>query len=263
MTEPQPNPLQPSSRELPFVAPFRTLAPAEPLDWVRLGWRDFKAAPRTSLEAGGLIALLSLAIAALGWKFGSYWIEIALLSGFVFVAPVLAVIYYAVSWQIECGMTPTLGVCWRKARSAFGNLMVLALVLMIVFLLWGRAATVVHVFFPLEGHPSLDDLLPFLIIGSLIGTLFVLIAFACTAFSIPMLMDRRIDAITAVVTSINAVLRNKPAMAVWAALIVAAVAIGFATAMLGLAITMPVIGYATWHGYRRTIDASAYPPNAP
>jgi uncharacterized membrane protein len=179
----------------------------------------------------------------------------------VFVAPVLAVVYYAVSWQLEQGLVPNLGVCLHKARSAFGNLMVLALVLMIVFLLWGRSATVLHIFFPLEGHPSLEDLLPFLTIGSVIGTIFVMITFACTAFSIPMLMDRRIDAVTAVVTSINAVLRNKPAMAVWAGLIVAAVAIGFLTAMLGLAVTMPVIGYATWHGYRETIDASAYPPN--
>jgi uncharacterized membrane protein len=104
-------------------------------------------------------------------------------------------------------------------------------------------------------------MLPFLAIGSLIGTVFALITFTFSAFSMPMLMDRRIDAITAVVTSINAVLRNKRAMIVWAVLIVVAVAIGFATAMLGLAITMPVIGYATWHGYRETIDAGAYPPS--
>ena len=61
------------------------------------------------------------------------------------------------------------------------------------------------------------------------------------------------------VTSINAVLRNKAAMATWIALIVAAIAIGFATAFVGLAITMPVIGHATWHAYREAIDASAWP----
>jgi uncharacterized membrane protein len=89
-----------------------------------------------------------------------------------------------------------------------------------------------------------------------------------------MLVDREVDSITAVVTSINAVLRNKPAMAVWAALIVVAVAPGFALLLLGrergahlalamvlLGFTLPLVGMATWHGYRATIDASGWPRN--
>jgi uncharacterized membrane protein len=226
---------------------------------VRRGWADLRRAPLISLAAGSVIVLLSLAIVAIARTLGGYWVEIALLSGFVFVAPVVAVVFYAISWQLEKGRTPRLQVCWQQVRASFGNLMVLALVLLVVFLLWGRSATTVHIFFPAEGRPGLREMLPFLAIGSLIGTVFALITFTFSAFSMPMLMDRRIDAITAVVTSINAVLRNKQAMALWAVLIVAAVAIGFATAMLGLAVTMPVIGYATWHGYRETIDASAYP----
>ena len=63
----------------------------------------------------------------------------------------------------------------------------------------------------------------------------------------------------AVITSVNAVLRNKPAMVVWAGIIVLGLLIGFATAFVGLAVVIPVIGYATWHGYRDTIDASAWP----
>jgi uncharacterized membrane protein len=247
--------------ELPFVAPCRLLAPKAPIEWVRRGWADLRRAPLVSLAAGAVIVLLSLMIAAIGWKLGGYWVEIALLSGFVFVAPVVAVVFYAISWQLEKGRPPRLQVCWLQVRRSFGNLMVLALVLLIVFLLWGRSATAVHIFFPVEGKPGLEQMLPFLAIGSVIGTVFAVITFTFSAFSMPMLMDRRIDAITAVVTSINAVLRNKQAMILWAVLIVAAVAIGFATAMLGLAITMPVIGYATWHGYRETIDAGAYPVN--
>ena len=68
---------------------------------------------------------------------------------------------------------------------------------------------------------------------------------------------------TAVATSVNAVLQNKPAMLVWIGLILAAVIIGFATAFIGLAVTMPLIGHATWHAYRETIDASAWPSTAP
>jgi uncharacterized membrane protein len=73
-----------------------------------------------------------------------------------------------------------------------------------------------------------------------------------------MLLDRDVDAVTAVVTSINAVLRNKPAMAVWIAIIVLALGAGFATAFLGMAIALPLIGHATWHAYQDTIDASAW-----
>ena len=89
-----------------------------------------------------------------------------------------------------------------------------------------------------------------------------------------MLVDRKVDSVTAVVTSVNAVLRNKPAMAVWAACIVLAVAPGFALLfigrdrgaslawiMVGLGITLPLIGHATWHAYRETIDASPWPTN--
>jgi uncharacterized membrane protein len=90
---------------------------------------------------------------------------------------------------------------------------------------------------------------------------FALLAFAVSAFSLPMLLDRCTDGMTAVVTSVNAVLRNKPAMAVWIAVILAAVLISFLTAFVGLVVLMPLIGHATWHAYRDAIDASAWPAN--
>jgi uncharacterized membrane protein len=251
----------PTPDELPFVAPCRALRASAPIGWLRRGWSDFLAAPRHALVAGAIVVVLSLMVVVLGWKLGGYWVEIALLSGFVFVAPVLAVVFYAISWQLEQHQPLRWRVCWLLLRNSFGNLMMLALVLLVVFLLWGRSATTVHIFFPTEGRPAFGQMLPFLAIGTVIGSVFALITFCFSAFSIPMLLERRVDAITAVVTSINAVLRNRRAMAVWIVLIIAAVIVGFATAMVGLAVTMPVIGHATWHAYRETIDASAYPVN--
>ena len=93
----------------------------------------------------------------------------------------------------------------------------------------------------------------------MVGGVFAAITFAVSAFSLPMIDDRQTDAITAVVTSVNAVLRNKRAMLNWAAVIVAAVLLGFATAFLLFVITIPLLAYATWHGYLETIDASAWP----
>jgi uncharacterized membrane protein len=152
--------------------------------------------------------------------------------------------------------------------------MVFALMLMVVFLVWWRAASAIHIFFPVDmATPDWQDYLQFFGIGSAVGSIFALAVFAAAAFSLPMMLDRDVDTVTAVVTSVNAVLRNKPAMAVWAACIVVAVAPGFALLLIGrahaglaaimalLGLTLPVIGHATWHGYRATIDASAWPRN--
>ncbi len=244
---------------LPFVALCRRLNAGDPLHWLQLGWQDLKRAPLPSLSIGLTIALLSLGLSYLGIRMGGYWVEMVLLSGFVFVGPVLAIGLYATSRELEEGHVPSVGISIREMRRDFSTLMVFALVLLIVFLVWARAATAIHIFFPDQGIPTWQDYAPFLAIGTVVGAMFAAITFAACAFSIPMIMDRRVDAITAVVSSINAVLRNKPAMLTWGALIVAGLLIGFATFMIGLTVIIPVIGHASWHAYRAAIDASAYP----
>jgi uncharacterized membrane protein len=260
---------------LPFVAPCRVLDTWAPFGWLARAWADLKAAPRQSLTYGAIVVLLSWTLASIAIGLGGYFELLALASGFILVAPLLAVGTYSISEQIERGLRPSLRRCFIEERRVFGNLMVFALMLMIVFLVWWRAASAVHIFFPVDmTTPDWTDYLQFLGIGSAIGSIFAVIVFAAAAFSLPMLMDRETDSITAVVTSINAVLRNKPAMAVWAALIALAVAPGFALLLIGrekgagfalvialLGITLPLIGHATWHAYRATIDASAWPRN--
>ncbi len=259
---------------LPFVAPCRKLEPLVPLRWLRLGWRDMWSAPRQSLTYGLIVVVLSLALAQIAIRFGGYWELLTLVSGFILVSPVLAVGTYVISIHLERGETPSLRRCLREERRSFGNLMVFALMLMVVFLVWARAGSAVHVFFPISESPDWSDYLSFFGIGSAIGSIFAAIVFSAAAFSLPMLVDRKADTVTAVVTSINAVLRNKPAMAVWAACIVLAVAPGFALLLIGhergsgfawmmagLGLTLPLIGHATWHAYRDTIDAGAWPPN--
>lgn len=244
---------------LPFVAPCRRLPTAAPLGWVRKGWQDFRRAPRQSLAYGLVISALSWVVTGIGLEMGSYWAVLVLLSGFVFVAPVLAMALYSISRQLERGLEPRLGRCLAEQRRSLGTVMVFALALLVVFLVWARAGSMLHVFFPVEGHPDWRQLATFLAIGSAVGSIFALLTFALSAFSLPMICDRDTDAVTAVVTSVNAVLRNKRAMTVWVGLIVLLTAIGFATALVGLAVTIPVLGHATWHGYRETIDAGAWP----
>jgi uncharacterized membrane protein len=118
------------------------------------------------------------------------------------------------------------------------------------------------VFFPARGRPALADLALYLSIGTLVGAVFATVTFAVSAFSLPMILHRRVDAVTAVVTSVNAVLRNKLTMALWLALIVLGLLLGVATAFVGLAVILPVIGHAAWHGYLEAIDASGFPRHA-
>ncbi|MEO8444884.1 MAG: DUF2189 domain-containing protein [Gammaproteobacteria bacterium] len=249
-----------AAEPLPFVAPCRTLAPLAALGWLRRGWQDLRAAPLLSLSYGLFTAVVSLAMSLVAIRFGAYWLLLAALSGFVFIGPVFCLGLYAISAQLERGQQPSQRVSLREAGvSRLGTEMVFALMLLVVFLVWARAGSMVHVFFPMDAQPEFSDLVTYLGIGSAVGSVFAAITFAASAFALPMIMHRDVDAVTAVVTSINAVLRNKLAMAVWAGIIVTGVALGFLTGFVGLVVTIPLLGHATWHGYLETIDASAFP----
>ena len=248
-------------KALPFAAPCRPLPASAPLRWVRAGWADFRRAPRESLIYGAVIVALSWLVTGIGLKYGSYWAALILLSGFVFVAPVLAIGLYSISRQLRRGMPPSLARCLAELRRTLGTAMVYAMALLVLFLIWARAGSMVHVFFPMEGNPDWRQLAPFLLVGSAVGSVFAALTFMFSAFSLPMICDRDADAVTAIVSSVNAVLRNKRAMAVWVMLIVSLTGLGFATGLLGLAVVIPLLGYATWHGYVETVDAAAWPLN--
>ena len=259
---PDNSPLKPAE-DMPFVAPCSTLDLHAPLRWLRLGWMDLTRAPILSLAYGIALTLLSLMITMLTWRFGTIALYIGLASGFMFIGPVLSVGLYSISRQLEEGRKPVLGYCIRDGQHHIRELLVLGLILMVVLLLWARAATVMYVFMPMQAHTDWLQLLPFFGIGSMVGAVFAGVVFAASAFSLPMIMDRKTDAITAVITSINAVLRNKKPMLLWAAIIMLTILLGFATALLGFLLFMPVLGHATWHAYKETIDATAWEKNSP
>jgi uncharacterized membrane protein len=252
-----------SAKDMPFVAPCNTLELTAPLRWLRLGWKDVTSAPLLSLTYGIALTLLSLLITMFTWRYGTLALYVGLATGFMFIGPVLAVGLYSISRQLEEGRKPVIGYCILECKEHMRELLVLGLILMVVLLLWARAATVMNVFLPMQARPSWSQLLPFFGIGSMVGAVFAGMVFSASAFSLPMIMDRKADAITAVITSVNAVLRNKLPMLMWAAIIVLTVLLGFATALIGFLVLMPVIGHATWHAYKETIDATAWEKNRP
>jgi uncharacterized membrane protein len=245
---------------MPFVAPCRQLSPLAPFGWLRKGIGDLSKAPRQSMAYGFVMALVMASVVWLAWVYGSQWFMLAMLGGFVFIAPLSCIGLYAISAQIERGQQPLM---IRSLRAAFrrhvGNEMVFAIVLLIIFMVWARAAVLISIFIPTGANPEIADLVTYLGIGSVIGALFAAVTFSASAFSLPMIMHRDVDSITAIVTSINAVLRNKLAMLVWLSLILLGLLLGMLTAFIGLIVILPVIGFGAWHGYLETIDATDFP----
>jgi uncharacterized membrane protein len=253
---------QEGSESLPFAAPCKKLELSAPMKWLRLGWQDIKRAPIPSLSYGVLLVVLSYVLTYLALAFGNLVVLLSMLSGFIFIGPVIAIGFYDISQQLQQDQEPTLGHALHTSMRHIGNEMLFATFLIVIFLVWARAVSITHIFFPALSNPSLADQATFLLIGFAIGTLFAIFIFCISAFSLSMIMDRKADMVTAIVTSFNAVLRNKAVMLLWALLIAVAVIVGMVTAFIGLAITMPLIGHATWHAYRETIDASAWPHHA-
>lgn len=245
---------------MPFVAPCRQLSPFAPFRWLKRGIADFGRARRLSLIYGAVMAAIMAIVVLLAWVYGSHWFMLAMLGGFVFIAPLSCIGLYAISAQLERDQSPSMA---RSLRAAFkrhiGNEMVFALVLLIIFMVWARAAIMLSIFIPTGSSLDFRDLITYLGAGTVVGALFAAVTFSASAFSLPMIMHRDVDSITAVVTSINAVLRNKLAMIVWLTLILIGLVIGMLTAFVGLVVILPVIGYGAWHGYLETIDASDFP----
>jgi len=242
----------------PFAAPCNHLEPSAPFEWLKAGWKDYRAAPGLSLGWGAFCCFLSWLVAWVAWRIGGQAWLIGMVTGFVFVGPLLAFGMYAVSRKICMGAPPTLINTLRAVRRPMSNSLYFALVLLVICLLWARAAAMVHIFFPSTGQVRLEDLALYLGVGSAVGAFFAAICFTATVFSLPFIANRDVDVITAVVSSINAVLRNRFTMAIWAVIVVVLTAIGFLTAMVGFIVIIPWLGYATWHAYRDALVVDAW-----
>lgn len=250
------NSTEPDTR--PMLVPCRTVKASAPWRWLKLGWRDFKQSKGLSLAYGLVMMLISVVITWISYQAHSLVLAIAITAGFFFIGPTIGIGLYSISRQIGRGEQPNLWRSLKAGKRNWGNAMILSLFFLIVFLVWARAASMVHIFFPSLSSMDFQNWLNFLAIGSAVGAVFAAVIFCAGAFSIPMLIDRDVDAITSVITSVNAVLKNKLTMLLWGLLIVFIVCIGIVTLYLGFVVLLPVVGHATWHAYLETIDAVAW-----
>jgi uncharacterized membrane protein len=261
MNPPEAQPTDAESKARPFPTIRSGLAPTAPFDWLRRGLDDFKASPRASLFYG----LCFAAVGVLLLQAFRHAVQLvsAVTTGFMLVGPFIAMGLYELSRRRERGETltlaPTLDV-WRRNLSAIGTY---SLILIVIYLVWARASLVVFAVFYQGGMPTMEsfitqltqfDNIEFLIAYLIIGSFFAVLVFAFSVVSIPLMLDRDQDTVTAMLASFLALVRNIPTMIVWGALIVSLVLLGLATAFIGLVFTMPLVGHATWHAYRALIE---------
>ncbi len=232
--------------------------------WLEAGWRDFKRTPAIGLAYGGLCVIARYLILLSLFQSGQPYLTLPLGAGFMLLAPVIAVGLYETSRRLEMGENVTLWHSLNGFRRNPGQLGAIGVVLMLFFLAWTRIAMLLFALFYNGSVPSLDvlvwetffsrDAITFLITGTILGGVLAMMVFAITVVSIPLLVDRDIDVITALIISVAAFRKNWRVLTGWAAMIAVMAACGMVVFLLGLAVMMPLLGYSSWHAYRGLID---------
>ncbi len=240
----------------------KPLTMVAPLRWLRKGAADLRARPWPSVFYGSCFALMGWILALL--LRSSPGLMLAMTAGFLLMGPFMAMGLYEVARcraeGASCGLFAT---TWAWRRSA-GNLAIMGVVLGIVMALWARSSMLIIAVSFTWQVPSVSELIAGVLRGDHlefalawlgVGAVFASLVFAFTAVAIPMMLDRNTDAISAMLRSFAITLEHLPVMVVWACLIVALIGVGFASAFIGLIITGPWVGLATWHAYRELTQA--------
>lgn len=231
------------------------------LDWLSAGWRDTWINPLPSLAYGLLVTVISIGIIAglfyLGWDF----ILLPALAGFMVTGPVLAVGLYEKSRRLAAAEPVSLADMILVRPKSGGQVLFSGAILLVLMLLWMRAAVIIYaLFLGVQPFSGLGEVLPMLlgtptgwailITGSAVGALFAAFAFGISLFAMPMLLDDRTDALTAMGSSLALVWHNRSAVLLWGVIVSASFVLALATALLGLIVIFPVLGHGTWHAWR-------------
>ncbi len=233
-----------------------------PFIWLAQGWRDFAHTWFTSLGFGVVFALLGWGLVNHGWVLSH--LSLTLTTGFMLLSPFLALVFYDLSRSLEQRHRPDdssrfFSQVYRNGAS----IGLYAMVLIFTLSVWERLSAILVGLF-LRGdfisgdYFSLMNLFTWSQWGFVsayvaAGAILASLVFAFSVVSLPMMLDRRVDTVTAMLTSLRVVRENPGAMMVWAGLIAGLMVVGFATWFIGLAILFPVLGHATWHAYRELV----------
>lgn len=266
--EAEPPPKKPLVREVPPIV--NQVGLSDLLECLGMGLRDFRAAPVYGLFFSGIYTVGGWFLILLLLLFNLPALVYPLTAGFALIAPFIASGFYVVSYRLElvnAGQTDALswGVVFSTLKTMFGReLGWMALVTVFTLIIWMDIAAMLafgFMGFELFSFSELQEFvfnttsgLVFLAVGNAVGAAIAFCVFSYSAISIPMLFDRDIDFVTAMITSVRFVWRNFRVMAVWCVIIAFLVGISILSALVGLLIVLPVLGHASWHLYRRAVE---------
>ena len=243
---------------------IRKIEIADVIECIEKGVRDFGRAPLYGMFFGAIYAAGGLFIVWLAVAFGYFYLAYPFIMGFALFAPFGAAGTYEISRRLEAGEPLSwpivIGAVWGRVGKELGWL---ALVSLFTFIIWLDLAVFVFLVFFGVHVPSLPQLftqvfttaygLWFLLVGNGVGAIIALIVFSFTAVSPPLIVDRDVDFVTALTTSVKTVIANPRPMLAWAIVIGADLAISFVTLFVALLVIFPVLGHTTWHLYRKLI----------
>lgn len=245
---------------LPVV---RYVDAARPFAWLRQGWRDFSRTWFTSLGFGVLFALLGWGLVNWGWQRSH--LSLTLTTGFMLVSPFLALVFYYLSRTLgqrhRSGDGSRLFALLRRNGASIG---LYAVFLVFTLSVWERLSAILAAllmkgdFIGGDYFSLLDLFAPeqwvFVTTYVAAGALLAALVFSLSVISLPMMLDRRVDTVTAMMTSLRVVRQNPAAMILWAGMISGLMVLGFLTWFIGLAVLFPILGHATWHAYRELVE---------
>ncbi|MBK8457112.1 MAG: DUF2189 domain-containing protein [Phyllobacteriaceae bacterium] len=256
----------PTARPAPKGPKARRIERGDIAEALRLGIEDFRAAPSCGLVIGAAVGLIGLLmVASVAW-FDASWMVYPLAIGFPLVGPFLAVGLYEVSRRRARGEVATWGVVWPAIWAQRGReLSWMAFVMLFMFWVWMyQIRLLVAIFLGSKSFTTLEKFTTivtttpegwaFLIVGHIVGAALALALFSITVISIPLLLERDIDFVTALITSVQAVFLNPPVMLGWGLIVTALVIIGSLPLFAGLVFVIPILGHATWHLYTKAVE---------
>lgn len=263
-----PSETPPLGSPLPHAHRVRRVGGEAPFLWLAAGWRDLSRAPTLSLAWGALFTLGGLGILGALWGLGMLYLLSPLIGGFLIVAPLLTLGVYDISRRLERGQDPTLRSALTAWRDNPFHVMTCGLLLMLVMLVWVRLAVIVYALFYPYDTIEMGSLwqamttptgIGFALTSMGLGGAVAAGVFVTGVVALPMLRDRHIDPFQAALVSVLACARNPGPMILWAGLIALFTLGGLLTGFLGLIVTLPLIGHASWHAYRALVPD---PPGA-
>lgn len=247
------------------VPQIKTLTAASIRTALKRGWQDFLAAPAYGAFFGAVYLMGGLAMLLITrWSGQYYWLALAVF-GFPLLGPFAAVGLYEVSRRLETGeplgWRQITGVIWRQKDRQLPSI---CATIVLIFMFW---AFIGHMIFALFlGLTTMTNIsssyavfftangLSMLAVGSAVGAALAALIFAITVMGLPLLLDREIDFVTAMIVSVQTVTANLGVMILWAATVVGLQLLGMLPVFLGLLVVLPVLGHATWHLYRLALD---------